>query len=105
MKPDDRRTRHVRRRTFLKAAACAGAVSALPMPWVRGAQAQQFAGKELRVLTWSDPTGRAAVRNILQPFEAETGAKVIADLTGTTSEMIAKIKASASRPQYDLVIL
>jgi putative spermidine/putrescine transport system substrate-binding protein len=75
------------------------------MPWVRGAQAQQFAGKELRVLTWSDPTGRAAVRNILQPFEAETGAKVIADLTGTTSEMIAKIKASASRPQYDLVIL
>lgn len=105
MKSDDRVRRSVHRRSFLKAAACAASAVALPMPWVKTAHAQQFAGKELRVLTWSDPTGRAAVRNILQPFESETGARVIPDLTGTTSDMIAKIKASASRPQYDLVIL
>lgn len=94
--------RAMRRRTFLKGTAAVGVLS---LPWVKRASAQQFSGKVLRVLTWSDPTGQAAVRNILRPFEAETGARVIPDLTGTTSDMIAKIRASASRPQYDLVIL
>jgi putative spermidine/putrescine transport system substrate-binding protein len=94
----------VSRRGFI--AGSAAAAAALGMPWVRrAAGAGEFAGKEIRVLTWSDATGQAAVRNILQPFEAETGAKIIPDLTGTTSDMIAKIKASAARPQYDLVIL
>jgi len=93
----------VSRRTFLAGSATAAAM--LGMPFVRGATAAEFSGKEVRVLTWSDATGQAAVRNILQPFEAATGARVIADLTGTTSDMIAKIKASAARPQYDLVIL
>jgi putative spermidine/putrescine transport system substrate-binding protein len=76
-------------------------------PFVKpaGAQARRFDGREIRVLTWSDATGQAAVRNIFKTFEAETGAKVIADLTGTTSEMVAKIKASAAKPQYDVVIL
>ena len=93
----------VSRRTFLTGSATAAA--ALQIPWVRRASAAEFSGKEIRVLTWSDATGQAAVRNILQTFEAETGARVISDLTGTTSDMIAKIKASAARPQYDLVIL
>jgi putative spermidine/putrescine transport system substrate-binding protein len=70
-----------------------------------GAKAKQFDGKQIRVLTWSDATGQAAVRNIFQPFEEMSGAKVVADLTGTTSEMVAKIKASAAKPQYDVVIL
>jgi putative spermidine/putrescine transport system substrate-binding protein len=91
------------RRTFV--AGAAAAATALQMPWVRRADAGQFSGKEIRVLTWSDATGQAAVRNILKTFEQRTGAKVIPDLTGTTSDMIAKIKASAARPQYDLVIL
>lgn len=93
----------VSRRAVL--AGSAAAAVALQVPWVRRASAGEFSGKTLRVLTWSDATGRAAVKNILQPFEQATGAKVIPDLTGTTSDMIAKIKASASRPQYDLVIL
>ncbi|AZO22621.1 extracellular solute-binding protein [Mesorhizobium sp. M1E.F.Ca.ET.045.02.1.1] len=97
--------RPLRRRTFLTGSALATAAMALPAPWVGKASAQQFAGKEIRVLTWSDATGQAAVKNILKTFEAKTGAKVIADLTGTTSDMIAKIKASASKPQYDVVIL
>jgi putative spermidine/putrescine transport system substrate-binding protein len=70
------------------------------------ASAQQgLKGKTIRLLTWSDATGQAAVKNIAQTFESATGAKVIADLTGATSEMVAKIKASAARPQYDMVIL
>jgi putative spermidine/putrescine transport system substrate-binding protein len=93
----------ISRRSFVAAAATAAV--AMQTPWIRRASAADFAGKQVRVLTWSDATGKAAVRNILQTFEQQTGAKVIADLTGTTSDMIGKIKASAARPQYDLVIL
>lgn len=95
--------RPISRRGFV--AGSAAAAAALQMPWIRRAEAAEFTGKQVRVLTWSDVTGQAAVRNILKTFEQKTGAKVIADLTGTTSDMIAKIKASAARPQYDLVIL
>jgi len=95
--------KQITRRTFV--AGAAAATTALQMPWIRRAAAADFAGKEIRVLTWSDATGQAAVRNILKPFEQKTGARIISDLTGTTSDMIAKIKASAARPQYDLVIL
>lgn len=95
----------IKRRSFLAGTAAAAAMAGLSTPFVQRAQAQEFSGKEIRVLTWSDPTGQAAVRNILRTFEAETGARVIPDLTGTTSDMIAKIKASAARPQYDVVIL
>jgi putative spermidine/putrescine transport system substrate-binding protein len=98
-------TKHsmISRRSFMAAGATAAA--AVQMPRIRRASAAEFEGKQVRVLTWSDATGQAAVRNILKPFEQKTGARVIADLTGTTSDMIAKIKASAARPQYDLVIL
>ena len=96
----------INRRAFLGGAAVATA-AAVGMPFANIARAAggEFAGKQLRVLTWSDATGRAAVENILKPFAKATGAKVIPDLTGTTSDMIAKIKASAARPQYDVVIL
>lgn len=95
----------LRRRSFLKGTAAVAAAATLPMPFIRTTSAQEFAGKELRVLTWSDATGQAAVQNILHTFEDATGARVIPDLTGTTSDMIARIRASAARPQYDLVIL
>lgn len=95
----------VDRRKFLGGMAATAAT--LSIPWIKSAHAAsgKFAGKEIRVLTWSDATGRAALENIIKPFAKATGAKVIPDLTGTTSEMIAKIKATASRPQYDVVIL
>ncbi len=95
----------VSRRQFIGGAAVGA--TALSMPWVRSAHAAggEFAGKELRVLTWSDATGRAALENIIKPFSKATGAKIVPDLTGTTSEMIAKIKATAAKPQYDVVIL
>lgn len=93
----------ITRRTAL--AGTAAAAASLCMPWIRSASAASFAGKKLRVLTWSDPTGQAAVRNIFKPFEAATGARIITDLVGATSDMIAKIRASAAKPQFDLVIL
>ncbi|ASY73841.1 extracellular solute-binding protein [Sinorhizobium fredii] len=96
--------KRVGRRGFL-AGSVAIATSSLPIPFVGSAVAQEMSGKQIRVLTWSDATGQAAVKNIMRTFEQKTGAKVVTDLTGATSDMIAKIKASAAKPQYDLVIL
>ena len=81
--------RGVSRRTFLAGTAAIAAAAAPGMPWVKRALAdQEFAGKEIRVLTWSDPTGQAAVKNILKPFMAKTGARIVPDLTGATSQMV-----------------
>lgn len=92
------------RRQVLGVAASAAAAAMTPKA-LRAQDGPRFDGKSLRVLTWADATGQAAVRHILRPFEAAAGARIIPDLTGATSEMVAKIKASAARPQYDLVIL
>ncbi|TGQ29429.1 ABC transporter substrate-binding protein [Mesorhizobium sp. M00.F.Ca.ET.216.01.1.1] len=98
--------RNIHRRSVLAGAATATAAAMLgPLSRPVLADDKILAGKQIRVLTWADATGRAAVENIIKPFEEATGARVIADLTGTTSEMVAKIKASAARPQYDVVIL
>ncbi|MGO4852177.1 extracellular solute-binding protein [Phaeovulum sp. W22_SRMD_FR3] len=86
--------------------AGAGMAAALAMPAILRAQGMQnFAGKELRLLTWSDNTGLAVLNHIAKPFEEKTGARVIADRTGSTSEMVAKLRAAGSRPQYDVITL
>jgi putative spermidine/putrescine transport system substrate-binding protein len=95
------------RRNAIKTIGAALAASALPMPFIGGARAQErsFAGKTLRLLTWSDDTGAAALRNIAQTFSAKTGAKVIADRADGTSGMVAKVKAAGDRPTYDVITL
>lgn len=95
------------RRNFIRQAglgAAAIAASTLAAPYVLAGESR-FKGKTLRLLTWSDDTGLAALRNIAATFEARTGAKVIADRTGSTSEMVAKLKAAGSKPQYDVITL
>lgn len=95
------------RRQFIKTVGVASvAAAAMSMPFIRASASDtRFAGKTLRLLTWSDDTGLAALRNIAATFEAKTGAKVIADRTGSTSEMVAKLKAGGDRPQYDIITL
>ncbi len=94
------------RRQAFKTIGAALAVSALPMPFVNlKAQEHNFAGKTLRLLTWSDDTGTAALRNIAATFMAKTGAKVIADRADGTSGMVAKVKATGERPTYDVITL
>lgn len=95
----------IRRRSVLAGVGASVATLAAPGVVGRALSAGAFSGKEIRILTWTDVTGQAAVRNIAQPFQEQTGAKVIADLTGATSEMVAKVKASAANPQYDILIL
>lgn len=103
------------RREFLKkaglAATAAGAFSVaggVPV-LLKGRPAHaaknQFAGRSIRVLTWTDESGRAAVEHIIKPFQQLTGADVVADLTAATSEMVGKVKASAGKPQFDVIIL
>ncbi|WP_213881632.1 ABC transporter substrate-binding protein [Pseudomonas sp. dw_358] len=95
------------RRQFIKTVGVATVASAaLGMPFISArADDGRFQGKTLRLLTWSDDTGLAALRNIAATFEAKTGAKVIADRTGSTSEMVARLKAAGDRPQYDVITL
>lgn len=86
--------------------AGAGAAASLAMPAiVRAAGTQDFTGKTVRLLTWSDNTGQAILDHIAKPFEALTGAKVIADRTGSTSEMVAKLRASGDSASYDVITL
>ncbi len=95
------------RRQFIKTVGVASvAAAAMSMPFIKAnASDTRFQGKTLRLLTWSDDTGLAALRNIAATFEAKYGCKVIADRTGSTSEMVAKLKAGGDRPQYDIITL
>src|SRR5258708_4827998 len=94
------------RRQAIRTIGAALAASALPMPFINvNAQERSFAGKTLRLLTWSDDTGAAALRNIAATFTAKTGAKVIADRADGTSGMVAKVKAAGDRPTYDVITL
>lgn len=93
------------RRNLIKAGTTLGMASALggfPALHALGAD-NRFKGKTVRLLTWADPTGMAVLENIAKTFEEKTGAKVIAERTGATSEMIAKIKAAGDRPMYDVL--
>ncbi|TQV78402.1 ABC transporter substrate-binding protein [Denitrobaculum tricleocarpae] len=92
------------RRGLLKTGA--GVTAALAMPAIVSAAGhKKFEGKTVRLLTWSDNTGLAILNHIAKPFEEATGAKVIADRTGSTSEMVAKLRASGGRAQYDVITL
>lgn len=97
-------THDIQRRNLVKAGAATLAVTAMGFPAIHArAQSRKFAGKTLRILTWSDDTGLAVLRDIAQTFEEKTGCKVIADRTGGTGDMVAKLKAGGTRPQYDVM--
>src|SRR5580698_1249350 len=94
------------RRQAVKTIGAALAASAIPAPFLNlRAQEHNFSGKTLRLLTWSDDTGTAALHNIAATFTAKTGAKVIADRADGTSGMVAKVKAAGDRPTYDVITL
>ncbi len=94
----------ISRRTLIKSGA--GLAAALAMPSIlQASDSKRFDGKTVRLLTWSDDTGLAVLNHIAKPFEEATGAKVIADRTGSTSEMVAKLRAAGDRAQYDVITL
>jgi putative spermidine/putrescine transport system substrate-binding protein len=91
-----------RRRLLL---AASSSVVAAPAVFRSDAWAQQFPGKTIRILTFSNIAGQLIIHHVAKPFEARTGAKVVADLSPSTADMVSKVKASASNQQYDVVIL
>jgi len=93
----------ITKRNLLKTGV--GLATALAMPALINASTKKYQGKTVRLLTWSDNTGLAVLENIAKPFEAATGAKVIVDRTGSTSEMVAKLRAAGDRAQYDVITL
>jgi len=96
----------IKRRQAIRRIGAALAASTLPMPFINvNAQERKFAGQTLRLLTWSDDTGAAALLNIAATFTEKTGAKVIADRADGTSGMVAKVKAAGERPTYDVITL
>ena len=91
----------VTRRTVL-----AGATAVLASPFVirsRDAWAQQFAGKKIKLLTFSNLSGQLVVEHIAKPFEKMTGRGGRSQ--PSAADMVSKVKASASNQQYDAVIL
>ena len=98
-------TQNIDRRSLIKTGASLGlAAATMAFPAIHArAESRKYAGKTLRILTWSDDTGLAVLREIAQTFEEKTGCKVIADRTGGTGDMVAKIKAGGTRPQYDVM--
>lgn len=95
---------YLSRRAVMKGAAGLAASFAMPSI-VSAAGTKRYDGKTVRLLTWSDDTGLAVLNHIAKPFEEATGAKVIADRTGSTSEMVAKLRAAGDRAQYDVITL
>jgi putative spermidine/putrescine transport system substrate-binding protein len=97
-------TQDIQRRQLVKAGAAVLAAGTMGFPAIHArAQSRRLAGKTLRILTWSDDTGLAVLRDIAQTFEEQTGCKVIADRTGGTGDMVAKLKAGGARAQYDVM--
>jgi putative spermidine/putrescine transport system substrate-binding protein len=68
------------------------------------AQGKPFSGKTIRVQFWSGPEGDNIQKNVVDPFQEETGAQVIVEY-GFTSGSIAKVRAQKSDPQLDVVLM
>src|SRR5215831_2793086 len=67
-------------------------------------QAKRFAGKTLSVHFWSGPEGDTIIKNVVDPFKAETGAEVVVDY-GNTANSIAKLRAQKNDPQLDVTMM
>lgn len=90
------------RRTFLTVAGATAAAFAVPN--VVFGQAKPFAGKTLSVHFWSGPEGDTIIKNVVDPFKAETGAQVVIDY-GNTANSIAKLRAQKNDPQLDVTMM
>lgn len=88
------------RRTFLQSAAALGAATALPMPAI----AKDLKGSgEVVVFDGGGSWGDAKRIAYFEPFEAETGIKVIAEPRTESGAIKASVLAGA--PRYDVCVL
>jgi putative spermidine/putrescine transport system substrate-binding protein len=86
---------------MVAAGAAAGVFAA---PNVVLGRAKMFAGKSINVHFWSGPEGETIIKNVVDPFKAETGAEIVIDY-GVTSDSIAKLRAQKNDPQLDVTMM
>ncbi|MGY5775179.1 extracellular solute-binding protein [Rhizobium sp. LEGMi135b] len=82
-----------------------GAGLAIPFLKLGSVRAASLQGKSIRLLTFNSLSGQLVVEHVAKPFEKLTGCRVIAELSPSAADMVAKVKASAANQQYDIVVL
>lgn len=93
----------ITRRTWVRAGVFALA-SAAVFGWAGTSMAQQkFQGQTLRLQTWGGTEGLMVRKYVIDPFEKQTGAKVVVE-EGWTSASVAKLQAQKADPKLDVVM-
>ncbi|QEE43380.1 ABC transporter substrate-binding protein (plasmid) [Rhizobium sp. WL3] len=79
-------------------------VSLFPLIGFAGAAASAFAD-QLVLNSYGGPYEDIIRSRIIEPFEAESGIRVVYDAVGSSSQDYAKIKATGGRPGFDVVVM
>jgi len=91
-----------RRLGFLFAALAVGSI--FQTTFVALAQpARPFEGQTIRVMFWGGDQGRAITQHVVEPFQEQTGAKVVIE-QGRTGDTMAKVRAQKANPQLDIAM-
>jgi putative spermidine/putrescine transport system substrate-binding protein len=69
-----------------------------------GSVTQVFAQEVVNVQTWGGSLAESFTKNIAEPFEKETGIKVVLSY-GMSVDAIAKVRAQAANPQIDVAMM
>ncbi len=94
------------RRQVFKTIGAALAASTLPAPFLNlRAQEHNFSGKTLRLLTWSDDTGTAALHNIAATFTAKNRREGDRGPRGRHLRHGRQGEGRGDRPTYDVITL
>jgi putative spermidine/putrescine transport system substrate-binding protein len=83
--------------SFALGGLVAAALAATPVA------AGKFDGTTIRLQTWGGVEGEMVRKNVIEPFEKDTGAKVVVE-EGWTSASVAKLRAQKNDPQLDVVM-
>jgi putative spermidine/putrescine transport system substrate-binding protein len=92
------------RRQLLKQVPSLALVGALSAPFLsKGWAARKYEGKVIQLQNWGGYEGQFIQKYILDPFQQETGAKIIVE-NGWTAASVAKLRAQRDDPKLDIVM-
>lgn len=82
-------------------------VSLIPLMGIAGGggSAGEAFADQLVLNSYGGPYEEIIRSRIIEPFEAETGVRVVYDAVGSSSQDYAKIKATGGRPGFDVVVM
>ena len=79
-------------------------VLALASALLLAASVTSEAQEVVNVQTWGGSLGESFQKNIVEPFEAETGIKVVLSY-GMAADALAKVRAQQASPQVDVAMM